>query len=207
MKVARRDLELMEWIGGQYAVREDQLARLMERSRATAGRWSRRMSVAGYCRREWLLTDDPAWIWLTGRGARMTRLGFRPWRRNLGRLRQIAAVNELRLFLAQRLPDARWISERELHRDRPHRAVYVPDAVLEVGSERQAIEVVLATKTRKRMVSLVEQLRAYHDAVVYVCAPAPARLVEKLREEYGWPDVHVRYLADIGVDGSERNVA
>lgn len=197
MKLGRRDLELMEWIGAQYAVREDQLARLMERSKATAGRWSRAMAEAGYCRREWLLAGDPAWVWLTGRGARMTRLGFRPWRRNLGRLRQIAAVNDLRLFLWERLPSARWISERELHRDRPHRAVYVPDAVLEVDSEHHAIEVELAPKRRKRLVSLIEQLRAYHDAVVYVCAPTPARLVEKLREEYGWPDVHVRYFADV----------
>jgi hypothetical protein len=201
MKLGRRDLELMEWIGDQYAVSEDQLARLMDRSRATAGRWSRAMCEAGYCRREWLLVGDPAWVWLTGRGARMTAHGFRPWRPNLGRLRHIAAVSELRLYLARRLPDARWICERELRRACPNRAVYVPDAVLEVDSERHALEVELASKTRKRLVSLVDELRAYHDAVVYVCAPAPARLVEELREEHGWPDVHVRDLADV-VDGA-----
>jgi hypothetical protein len=207
MKLGRRDLELMEWIGAQYAVREDQLARLMGRSGATAGRWSRAMSEAGYCRREWLIVGDPAWVRLTGRGARMTGHAFRPWRRNLGRLRQIAAVNELRLYLSKRLPDARWVCQRELHRARPNRAVHVPDALLEVDSERHAIQVELATKTRKRLVSLIEELRAYHDAVVYVCAPAPARQVEELREEYAWPDVHLRYLADISASGAERNVA
>jgi hypothetical protein len=207
MKLGRRDLEFMEWIGAQYAVREDQLARLMGRSKVTAGRWSRAMREAGYCRREWLLAGDPAWVWLTGRGARMTEQRFRPWRSNVGRLRHIGAVSDLRLFLAERLPDARWICERELLRARPNRFVHVPDAVLEVDSERHALEVELAPKTRKRLVSLVEELRAYHDAVVYVCAPAPARLIEELREEWGWPEVHVRYLTDIGAGGGERNVA
>jgi hypothetical protein len=196
----------MEWIGAQYALREDQLARLMDRSRATAARWSRAMAQAGYCRREWLLAGDPAWIWLSGRGAQMTEHGFRPWRPNLGRLRHIYAVSELRLHFSKRLPDARWICERELHRERRHRAVHVPDGVLEVDGERDAIEVELTSKARKRLVSLIEELRAHHDAVIYVCAPAPARLVEEVREEYGWPDVHVRYLADIG-GGGERNVA
>jgi hypothetical protein len=201
MKVGRRDLELMEWIGAQYAIREDQLARLMGRSKRTAGRWSRAMAAAGYCRREWLLAGDPAWVWLSGRGARMTALGFRPWRANLGRLRHIATVNELRLHLSGRLPDARWISERELLGDRPHRAVHVPDAVLEVDSERQALEVELGTKTRKRTVALVEELRSGYDAVIYVCAPGPARLIEELREERGWPDVWVRDLANV-IDGA-----
>src|SRR5215211_363174 len=116
VRVARRDLEVMEWIGAQYAVREDQLARLLGRSERTARRWARVMCDAGYCRREWLLAGDPAWVWLAGHGARTTELGFRPWRPSLGRLRHIAAVNELRLHLTERLPDACWISERELLR-------------------------------------------------------------------------------------------
>jgi hypothetical protein len=127
----------------------------------------------------------------------MTELGFRPWRPSLGRLRHIAAVNELRLDLTERLPDARWISERELLRDRPSRAVHVPDAVLEVDSERQAIEVELTQKARERCAAIVEELRASYDAVIYVCAPAPAHLIEDLREERGWPDVWVRNFGDI----------
>lgn len=197
MRLARRDLEAMEWIGAQYAVREDQLARLLGRSERTARRWSRAMCEAGYVRREWLLAGDPAWVWLSGRGARMTEHGFSVWRPNAGRLRHIGAVSELRLYLAQRVPDAGWICERELFRDRPNRSVHVPDAVLELDSERHALEVELTAKARKRLVALVEELRANYDVVVYFCAPAAARLSEELREERGWPDVQVRDLTDV----------
>lgn len=205
MSLARRDLEVMEWIGSQYAVREDQLAGLLGRSERTARRWSRAMCSAGYVRREWLLPGDPAWVWLNGRGTRMTEHGFSPWRPNVGRLRHIGAVSDLRLYLAQQVTDARWVSERELFRDRPNRGVHVPDAVLELDSERHALEVEFASKARKRLVAIVEELRATHDVVVYFCAPAPARLVEELREERGWPDVQVRALGDVVAGAGARH--
>ena len=112
--MSKKDLELLEWIYEQYAVREDQLARLLGRSRASARRWASVMRDAGLCRRELLLRGEPACVWLTGAGAKLTEHQFRPWRGHLGKLEHIGAVGDLRIHLARRAPAASWVSEREL---------------------------------------------------------------------------------------------
>ena len=70
--MSKKDLELLEWINEQYAVREDQLARLLGRSRASARRWASAMRDAGLCRREVLFRGEPAFVWLTAAGAKLT---------------------------------------------------------------------------------------------------------------------------------------
>jgi hypothetical protein len=210
MQISRRDLELLEFISEQYVATEDQLARLLGRSPATARRWARAMRDGGLCRRELLIRGEPARVWLTGRGARRTKHGFHPWRGHLGKLDHIGAVFDLRLHVAAQVPEAGWVSERELfsrqadehfgrggeeRRDAPH----VPDAELVMpNGDRHALEVELTRKSKQRLAGILAELGERYDVVVYFCggtavqdavtAGIPTALTRK---------IHVRDLGEV----------
>ena len=213
--MAERDLEVLEWINAQYAVREDQLARLLGRSMVTARRWSRLMRDGGLCRREQLLRGDPGWVWLTGAGARLTRSRLRPWRGHIGKLAHIRAVVDLRLYIEAKVPDATWVSERELfsrhteklfsrdgHRrgDVPH----VPDAELLLASgERHALEVELTRKSRDRLDAIITALASEYDQVVYFCDPQVAGAVSAAVTKEHAGSVSLRDLGELQPPDSE----
>ena len=182
--MTRRDLDVLEFINEQYAVREDQLGVLLGRSRATARRWASEMRDAGICRRELLLRGEPAWVWLTQRGAGLTERRYRPWRGHLGKLEHIKAVCDLRLHLASQVPDAGWVSERELlsrnenallgrggsrRSDAPH----IPDAELALpNGDRHALEIERTRKSKQRLERIIRELARRYDDVVYFCGDA-----------------------------------
>src|SRR5207253_5495356 len=111
-----------------------QLAVLMGRS-SHAARWRRaRWQQAGWVGGRALLVAWPVFLWLTGAGRRLAGGEFRLWRPNAGRLAHISAVNDVRLHVQARSPDARWVCERRLARERARqRRAHLPDAVVEVG--------------------------------------------------------------------------
>jgi hypothetical protein len=85
-KVSPRDLELLCFVGEQYAVTLPQLARLMGRSHH-AGRWLRsRWQAAGWVEGRALLVGEPVFIWLTRRGQRVCGLDYSLWRPSPGRM-------------------------------------------------------------------------------------------------------------------------
>src|SRR5919108_653539 len=102
--VSGRDLEALRWVDEQYAVRVDQLARLLGRTERTVQRWTRRMSGRGWVELRRLLVDEPAYVWLTPQGRREARTGFGPWEPRVGRLAHVAAVVDVRLYLQGRPP-------------------------------------------------------------------------------------------------------
>ena len=211
--MSKGDLELLEWINEQYAVREDQLARLLGRSRASARRWASAMRDAGLCRREVLFRGEPA-FWLTAAGAKLTEHQFRPWRGHLGKLEHIGAVGDLRIHLAKRAPEASWVSEHELlsnqaaalfgrdghkHSDAPH----TPDAELLFPSgERHAPEVERSRKSGDRLQAIIGELARRYDDVVYFCLDASVEgAVSAAIPKPATRKVHVRSLDEVLAHG------
>jgi len=198
VRASARDLELLRFVGEQFAVTLPQLARLMGRSQHAA-RWLRsRWERAGWAQGRALLVGEPVFVWLTRRGMRAAGLDFSVWRPNPGALAHIAAVNEVRLHLAERRPDAVWVCERELARE-PRRELggfgaHRPDALVVVDDRELAIEVELTQKRRSRAELIMREHLAHYGGAVYFAALAPRRLLERLAEEIGGGRVQVRSL-------------
>src|SRR3954469_24111610 len=182
VRATERDLRLLRWVAEQYAVSIPQLARLMGRSEHAA-RWLRaRWQRAGWAQGRTLLVGRPVFVWLTRDGSRVASAGYKQWEPNAGALAHIEAVNEVRLLVAQRRPEAVWVCERELSArplpGAPSVRSHRPDAVVRVeGGRRVAVEVELTLKSRARLERIVGQLLGEFDAVWYFAGPTPARAV------------------------------
>jgi len=190
IRCTERDLALLRWVGDQYAVSLPQLARLMGRSEHAArwlrARWHRAGLVEGHA----LLVGRPVFVWLTREGSRVAAVDYKPWVPNAGMVAHIEAVNETRLWVAERRPGAAWTCERALTsqgtpgslRSRSHR----PDAVLQVDDGRRiAIEVELTLKSRARLEQIVARLLAEFDAAWYFAAADVGRALEPLAQRSG----------------------
>src|SRR5215207_4742419 len=117
VRCSARDLALLRVVGEQYAVTLPQLARMMGCS-AHVTRWLRsRWERAGWARGRALLVGEPVFVWLTRRGHRVAGSEYSLWRPNPGALAHIAAVSDVRLWVAERHPRAEWVCERELARE------------------------------------------------------------------------------------------
>lgn len=197
VKATGRDIELLRFAGEQYAVTLPQLARLMGRS-VHAARWLRdRWERAGWARGAAIVVGQPVLVWPTRAGMRLAGLEFRAWRPNPGAVAHIAAVNEVRMHVAARRPQAVWVSERELVRDRVSSDVHVSDAVAVVDEREAAVEVELTQKSRVRAEAIMRELVARYDAVWYFVAPATRRTVERAAEAVGESCVQIVPLGEL----------
>lgn len=198
-----RDLAALTWIGEQYAVHLAQLAILLgrragaptkavgrlglETARKLVERWRR----AGLVERAVLVLGQPAWVWLTRRGLEQVGLDFRFWEPKAEGLAHLAAINEARLWVEQRHPEARWRSERQLRREQPvtrsqENLAHRPDAEVVLGPQTVAVEVERSAKTPQRMPAILYDLAARYASIWYFCPPAMkpnlARAFEQLEE-------------------------
>ncbi len=189
VKASGRDLELLRFIGEQYAVTLPQLARLMGRS-CHAARWLRaRWERAGWARGAAMLVGEPVFVWLTRRGQRAAGSDYSLWRPSPGALAHIAAVNEVRLYVTERHPDARWVCERELGRGgRVHR----PDALVVLEGREVPVEVELTHKRRARSERIMCELVAHYGQAAYFAAEGPRHTLEEIAREVGGGRVQIQ---------------
>ena len=192
VRLSERDGPVLRLIGEQYAVSVDQLARLIGRSHRT-GRWLRdRWRQAGWVESRQLTVDGPSFLWLTGAGGRLAGSPFRTWRPNAALVPHIEAVTEVRLLLERQHPHA-WVCERALAqrlRSQGTRA-HLPDAVLETGNKRIAVEVELTLKSRARLEALLFELAQSYDRVWYFAAPTLLPRLREIAGELPWQNVAV----------------
>jgi len=172
-KFTDRDAFALRWIGEQYAIRLDQLQRLLgeyagqedplgfETTRKLVGRWMK----AKWVEVERLRRREPLWIWLTRAGLCMVDLpySYRNLESNLDALKHLHAINEIRLAWEEE--EMHWVSEREMLHKLVHRRgvdlLHRPDAELSFHDGTViAIEAELSPK-RPEMLSenLMELLR------------------------------------------------
>jgi hypothetical protein len=153
----------------------------------------RRLATRGYAEHAAILVGEPEWVWLTKAGNLLSGTGFELYLIKVGALPRTRAVTDVRLYLAERVPQARWISRRSI-RGLVGRAPHHPNAALELNDERHAIEVELIRKNRERAVRIVETHRARYDAVVVYCNQRTHGYFTGLAAERAWPDVRIQWL-------------
>jgi hypothetical protein len=183
----------------QGAVPLDQLARFLGSASADRTAEAERLAEdlcaanLAVCRRH--LATEPAWISPTFGGARLAGSALQPLRYRTGALPRLRALNEVRLHVAERSPEARWVSRRLLLREFG-RYAKLPGAVVEHGGERHAIQVALSPASDpKLLVPRIDHLSANHDALLYFCATRRVRRsMESLQERHRWRNLVIRDL-------------
>lgn len=187
------EFELLRLIAEQGAIPFDQLARFLGGEQRQAASVVKHLTKVGYADYGRFLHDEPHWAWLTGRGARLSGTGFMPGRPKVGAMARMRAVNEVRLHIAARAPEARWICSRSVVREQGKRG-YRPNAVVEIGAERHAIVLCLRASDQERVRAIIETHMARYDAVIVFANPKPRKLLQRLAAQHHWPKLVVRNI-------------
>jgi hypothetical protein len=187
------EFELLRLIAEQGAIPFDQMARFLGGDERQAASVVKHLTKVGYADYGRFLHDEPHWAWLSGRGARLSGTGFMPGRPKVGAMARMRAVNEVRLHIARRAPEARWIGPRSVVREQG-RSGYRPNAVVEIGRERHAIVVHLRAADQERVCDILETHMARYDAVIAFANPKPRKLLERLAADHHWPKLVVREI-------------
>lgn len=194
------EISVLRFIFEQRALSVDQLSRLPMQIPVTAEAMVERFRREGFVRSGHLTVGEPEWVWVVGRGARVSGLersgATGP---SIGDLPWLRALTDLRLQAEARSPKAGWTSRRMLLRDQGGIA-RVPDAVIETGSERHALNVRLTRpQSGTRLPSKIDLLSRNHDAVIYLCGDERVRAyMERLQERHQWSKLVIRDLQSGG---------
>jgi hypothetical protein len=201
LRCSGRDLELLSIVGEQYALSLPQLARLMGRS-LHAARWLRsRWERAGWARGRAVLVGEPVFVWLTRRGQRIAGSEYSLWRANPGALPHIAAVTEVRLWVAERHPQAAWVCERELAREAQltgTRGRHRPDGLVVLDGRELPVEVELSHKRPARRERIMRELVARYGQAFYFAPDGPRQGLEQTARSIGSGRVQVLELPEGG---------
>lgn len=184
--------ELLRLLAEQGAIPVDQLGRFLgcETGRATA--LAKHLAKVGYADYGRFLYDEPYWVWLTGRGTRLSGLGFDCLRPKVGAMARMRAVNEVRMHIAARAPEARWICSRTVVREQGRHGPR-PNAVVETGHERHAILVKHGHPHGERDERVaIETHMARYDALIVFANPRPRTQLKRLQFEHHWPKLVIR---------------
>jgi hypothetical protein len=129
-----RDLICLTWIAMQYAIRLDQLQRLLFRYTPEADRYklkpgADRLSldrtyellakwlVLGLIEKKIILHGDKLWIWVSREGLRTCKLPFSySGQPSSVRLPHLFYINQIRLAIEARRPGDAWASERQIRK-------------------------------------------------------------------------------------------
>ena len=181
-----RDLEVLRWIGEQYAVRLDTLQVLLGRqaqqktnvenlitessARRVLDRWKQEKLVAG----RKILAGETEWVWLTPHGLRHMDLPYKPKEPSVSQLLHLHLVNQIRLKAEIQYKELHyWCGERQLRHEHSHNPKFhVPDGeLIRTDSQVVAIEIERTLKTRSRIAEIVEQLDKQYGTVWYFVTP------------------------------------
>jgi hypothetical protein len=113
----------------------------------------------------------------------------------------VAAINDVRIHIEGRSPEALWMPERQFLMEHP-KTEHVPDAVVIYEQRRAAIEVELTFKHVRRVKTILDELQRRYDAVLYFCAAAPHRQLVGLQATGRWPGLGVRELPALEKKGT-----
>ncbi len=187
--------EALRLLSEQAAIPLDQLARLLGIPLEGAVRTAQRLDEAGLAESRRFLVRDYPWLWPSRRGARLAGTGFPYTVPDVALLAHRRAINEVRLHLAGRAPQGRWVCERAVLRRRDPED-HLPDAVFEIDGERHAIEAELTSKRDREIHRIVAEHSNRYDAVLYFCGPLPYNLLKRVQAEGRWPKLVVRRVPE-----------
>lgn len=187
------ELETMRLVAEQAAIPFDQLARFLVASERQAAKIAKHLADAGVADYARILHGEPPLLWLTQRGCRLSGTGFSYLPPRVGALARIRAVNEVRLHIAARAPEARWICGRTVFRQQGYRG-HRAHAVVESEGERHAILALLRPGRPEHWIPAFQSHIRRHDAVIAFCLPSAERAVQRLAKRHHWPKLVIRPL-------------
>ena len=194
VRLTERDLQSLTWIGEQYAIRIDQLARLLGRpvgralaestTRAAINRWER----AGLARSRKVTVREPGFVWLTHRGLREVGLSFKRWEPSASTCSHIYWTNQVRLYVEARHPEFAWTPERAMRSGLPMQTVsdaasHIADGELRAEDAVVGVEIELTAKSAPRRESIMRALIDTYATVWYFAPPNIQRLLEATSEK------------------------
>jgi hypothetical protein len=188
-----RDVEVLRWLAEQYAARVDHLQGILGCGERQTQRVIARLRARDLVHCERLSTHEPRWLLPTTFGLRLSLTGFRPWHPHLALLAHCGAVNDVRLHIERRSPEAVWTSERQLGRKYGLKG-HLPDGVVLLEGKTVAIEVELTPKAKPRTARIIDGLCAGHDSVLYFASPEARESLLKLAANNRWPSLGIRAL-------------
>lgn len=199
VRLTPRDLVALRWIGEQYALRFDQLQRLLASQSSedlkTPGQLSdssmrhaiKRWSDAGLVVYKKILADTPGVVWLTTAGYRETGLPFRDQPPALAALEHIYWCSQVRLWLLLNRPQMAetWRSERWQRHDLDQKLkqVKLPDALLTTATGEIAVELERTTKGPTRLADALKDRALVYSQVWYICPATTKKAVDQARLE------------------------
>ncbi len=225
-RLTERDVACLRWIAQQYAIRLDQLQRLLlcytpqddrEKVRAGADRLSKERTYRTLARWERLhliefgniLDGEPRWVWLSAAGLREIGSGLRYNKPSAVRLRHLYWSNQVRLWIESRRPQDLWRSEREIKAEHQAREAgehqeHLPDAILHAANGRiSAIEVELEPKASRQLEAILAELEAEYTSILYFAAPSARRQLAAMFATFE-PDRRRHFLLyAVGPNGNE----
>lgn len=185
LRLTERDVSVLLWIGEMYAVRIDQLQRLLGRlsrhetqrdalvASKTAERVVARWQKGGLVERDKFLYGEPAWVWLSRKGLQQFELDYRYRPPSVAGLQHRYWTNQVRLFVERRRPEVVWIGERRLRAQHPDYGVetnqgqHCPDAEIVLEEARIALEVELTQKRASDLLDILYALGGGYGTVWY----------------------------------------
>jgi DNA-binding MarR family transcriptional regulator len=192
-QLTQKEVAILDLIAEQGAIPVDQLARFLKVKPAEASKIAKELQEIGCVEMRKLVEGDEPWVWLNNHGARQSNAGFDAMEPALNRLAHTRAINEARLLIAERTPEARWVCERALKPDYP-KGAKIPDAVVIEGDARHAIEVEITAKSVSRLRQIIAEHSARYDAVVYFCSPKVLNQLKRIKKESRNPKLFVQSL-------------
>lgn len=204
------EVPVLRFVSEQNAVTLDQLGRFFGVYVSDMARFVEEMRQQGWLEARLLIKGDLPWVWLRGKGARLSGTGFSAVKPSLGTVGHWHAITEARLYLKEHAPDGVWICERKLRRKRyrgkgrarrkakvkPANRAHIPDALFKVDGEVHAIEAELSRKEPAALEKILTQHSARYDAVVYFCAPVTYTDFKKRKLEERYPRLFVCCLVE-----------
>ena len=193
----------------QYAIRLDQLQRLLFRHTPEADRHklkpgADRLSLdrtyemiakwreQGYIEKGGVLHHDKLWIWVSREGMRACQLPFTTSGKPApSRVPHLFFINQVRLSIEAKRPGDLWISERQIRRDagaptKGEDLPHLPDATLTNMSTGRitALEIEKTSKTESDLLKALRELAVSYKSVWYFASSATRRQVEARLEEF-----------------------
>jgi len=213
-------MDILRWIGEQYAVRFDHLqllaGRLTQNTQVTSNeglkykatyRFSTRWVKAGLAERKKIFVGQPPWLWLTKEGLQAVGLDLDHRPPAISRLAHIHAVNSLRLYVEAKLGDrARWICEREANAFRKvNNKRHLVDGEIEYEDGLVVgVEVELTQKRSVRLHSILRELKKDYNTVWYFASQDSYNAVKHGIEQIpGYDETFILHSLSSIIEGSE----
>lgn len=231
-RLTARDVICLLWIAHQFAIRLDQLQRLLlrhtpeqdrtkvksgadrlslERTYDTLERWR----TLGLIEQGTILHGDKVWTWLSRAGLRDIGVPFTYGKGQPASVRvpHLYFVNQIRLAVEEKRPQDTWKSEREIRRElgRPVKGEersHIPDAILcAISGKVTAIEVERRLKDEGDLEETLRALAVGYRSVWYFATKPTKKKIDAMLETFA-PEMRKPFvLYDLGEYGHEYGVS